>query len=125
MKFAFSSNAYTNFSLLDSIIEISKVGYKGIEIMCDYPHIFPLPLDYYIVTEIKNMVINNNIQISNLNAFTLFGIGDTYHPSWIEEDLNYRRLRIDHTINCLKLAKDLGAKNISIEPGGPISNSNY
>jgi sugar phosphate isomerase/epimerase len=122
MKFAFSSNAYTNFSLLDSIIEIAKVGYKGIEIMCDYPHIFPLPLDYNIVTEIKNMVINNNIQISNLNAFTLFGIGDTYHPSWIEDDLEYRNLRIEHTINCIKLANCLGAKNISIEPGGPPDN---
>ena len=119
MKFAFSSNAYTNFSLLDSIIEIAKVGYKGIEIMCDYPHIFPLPLDYNIVTEIKNIVINNNIQISNLNAFTLFGIGDTYHPSWIEDDLEYRNLRIEHTINCIKLANCLGVKNISIEPGGP------
>ena len=43
-----------NYSLLDSIIEIAKVGYKGIEIMCDYPHVFPLPLDYNIVTEIKN-----------------------------------------------------------------------
>ena len=119
MKFAFHSNAYTNFSLLDSIIEIAKVGYKGIEIMCDYPHIFPLPLDYNIVTEIKNIVINNNIQISNLNAFTLFGIGDTYHPSWIEDDLEYRNLRIEHTINCIKLANCLGVKNISIEPGGP------
>ena len=45
-----------NFPLLDSIIEIAKVGYKGIEIMCDYPHIFPLPLDNNIVTEIKNIV---------------------------------------------------------------------
>jgi sugar phosphate isomerase/epimerase len=125
MKFAFSSNAYTNYSLKESIADISKIGYQGVEIMCDSPHAYPLLLNSKKIADIKNELSNNNIQISNLNAFTLFAIGDTYHPSWIEADLNYRRLRIDHTINCLKLAKELGAKNISIEPGGPISKSNY
>src|SRR6478735_88879 len=123
MKFAFSSNAYTNYSLKESIADISKIGYQGVEIMCDSPHAYPLLMNSKKISEIKNELSNNNIQISNLNAFTLFAIGDTYHPSWIEEDLNYRRLRIDHTINCLKLAKDLGAKNISIEPGLLIENS--
>jgi len=123
MKLAFSSNAYTNFSIIDSINEISKIGYDGVEIMCDIPHAFPLPLNNDKIMEIKNTLSNNNIGISNLNAFTLFGIKDTYHPSWIEEDQEYRKIRIDHTINCLKLANKLGAKNISVEPGGPFKNS--
>ncbi len=46
MKLAFSSNAYTNFSLINSIVDTSKIGYKGIEIMCDSPHAFPLPLEF-------------------------------------------------------------------------------
>jgi sugar phosphate isomerase/epimerase len=124
MKLAFSSNAYTNFPLTISIGEISKIGYDGIEIMCDIPHAFPLPLNSDKIVEIKNVLSNNKIQISNLNAFTLFGIKDTYHPSWIEENLEYRKIRINHTINCIKLASQLGAKNISIEPGGPIENPN-
>ncbi len=121
MKFAFSSNAYTNFTLENSIIDIAKIGYQGIEIMCDYPHIFPLPLDENNISEIKNQLLINNLEISNLNSFTLFGIGDTYHPSWIEENKDYRKLRVQHTINSLKLAYQLGAKNISVEPGGPIN----
>jgi sugar phosphate isomerase/epimerase len=124
MKLAFSSNAYTNFSLINSIVDTAKIGYKGIEIMCDHPHAFPLPLDPTKIIEIKNELTNNDIQISNLNAFTLFGIGDTYHPSWIEENSDYRKIRIAHTIECLKLANQLGAKNISIEPGGPMENPN-
>ena len=95
MKFAFSSNAYTNYSLKESIADISKIGYQGVEIMCDSPHAYPLLMNSKKISEIKNELSNNNIQISNLNAFTLFAIGDTYHPSWIEEDLNYRRLRIE------------------------------
>jgi sugar phosphate isomerase/epimerase len=124
MKLAFSSNAYTNFSLVNSIVDTAKIGYKGIEIMCDRPHAFPLPLEAHKITEIKNELTNNNIQISNLNAFTLFGIGDTYHPSWIEENSDYRKIRLAHTIECIKLASQLGAKNISIEPGGPMENPN-
>jgi sugar phosphate isomerase/epimerase len=123
MKFAFSSNAYTNYSLTESIVEISKTGYKGIEILCDVPHAYPLPLNSYRINEIKDELARNNIEISNLNAFTLFGVGDTYHPSWIEDNLSYRKIRIEHTINCLKLANQLGAKNISVEPGGPIDRS--
>ncbi len=120
MKFAFSSNAYTNFTLENSIIDIAKIGYQGIEIMCDYPHVFPLPLDENKISEIKNQLIINNLEISNLNSFTMFGIDDTYHPSWIEENKDYKKVRVQHTINSLKLAHKLGAKNISVEPGGPI-----
>jgi sugar phosphate isomerase/epimerase len=123
MKFAFSSNAYTNYSLTESIVEISRTGYKGIEILCDVPHAYPLPLNSYRINEIKDELARNNIEISNLNAFTLFGVGDTYHPSWIEDNLSYRKIRIEHTIKCLKLANQLGAKNISVEPGGPIDRS--
>src|SRR5919112_4188107 len=125
INLAFSTNAFKRYSLEDSIREIAKLGYGGVEILCDIPHAYPPQFKEDHIKSFNKTLANNNIQISNLNAFTLFAIGDTYHPSWIEEDLNYRRLRIDHTINCLKLAKELGAKNISIEPGGPISNSNY
>jgi sugar phosphate isomerase/epimerase len=31
-----------------------------------------------------------------------------------------RQKRIDHTINCIDLAKKLGAKTVSTEPGGPL-----
>lgn len=120
MKFAFSSNAFTNFSLLDSIGEISQVGYSGIEIMCDVPHAYPPSLDHEKINEIQNTLVKNNLQISNLNAFTLFALGDTYHPSWIEASDTMRKERINHTLNCIDLAHQLGAQNISIEPGGPL-----
>jgi sugar phosphate isomerase/epimerase len=58
-----------------------------------------------------------NMQISNLNAFTLYAIGDTYHPSWIDDS---REMRIEHTIECIRLAKRIGAKHLSTEPGGPV-----
>ena len=120
MRFAFSTNAFTNYPLTQSIEEISKIGFDGVEIMCDIPHAYPPNLNEAKINEINQSVISNKIQISNLNAFTLFGLGDTYHPSWIENKKEDRDLRIKHTIDCINLAEKLGAKNISIEPGGPV-----
>ena len=120
MRFAFSTNAFTNYSLAQSIKEIASLGYEGVEIMCDVPHAYPPNMDEAKINEINKSLITNKMQVSNLNAFTLFGLGDTYHPSWIEKEKKDRDLRIKHTIDCINLAEKLGAKNISIEPGGPV-----
>jgi len=44
-----------------------------------------------------------------------------WHPSWIEPDRHYRQIRIDHTIRSLTLARELGARCITTEPGGPVA----
>ena len=120
MQIAFSSNAFTQFSLIETIAKIAGIGFDGVEIMCDTPHAYPPNLDKENISKIKHQLDSSHIQISNLNAFTLFALGDTYHPSWIEADCEQRKARIDHTNNCIELACQLGAKSISIEPGGPI-----
>ncbi len=121
MKLSFSSNAFKKFSLDTAIKEIAKIGYKGVEILCDIPHAYPPDFSKDQTKKIRNLISELNIGISNLNAFTLFAIGDVYHPSWIENDINVREMRVKHTIDCIYLAKKLGAKNLSTEPGGPIN----
>jgi len=118
MKLAFSTNAYRNYSLEESIHSIASLGYDGIEIMCDEPHAFP-PLSKDKISSIKKSLSQNNLSISNLNGFMLCAIKNFHHPSWIEKSIPYRKKRIEHTKNCLRLAKELGAKSVSTEPGGP------
>jgi sugar phosphate isomerase/epimerase len=122
MEFAFSTNAFKKFSLIDTINILSEIGYNGIEILCDIPHAYPKTLTNSDINELKQLLSKLKISISNLNAFTLFAIGDTHHPSWIENDFEYRKMRIDHTLDCIKLARKLGVGNISTEPGGPVIN---
>jgi sugar phosphate isomerase/epimerase len=119
-KLAFSTNAFKRYHLEDSIKEIAKIGYSGVEILCDIPHAFPPTLDDKQIKSIKDTVASHGLQISNLNAFTMYAIGDDYHPSWIEDQETLREKRIQHTIDCIRLAKKIGAKNLSTEPGGPI-----
>ena len=44
-----------------------------------------------------------------------------WHPSWIESDPHYRAIRREHTKRALQLAFDLGAPQITTEPGGPLA----
>src|SRR5918912_1345454 len=117
MKLAFSTNAFKRYSLEESVRVIAKIGYKGVEILCDIPHAYPPIFGDRQVNSLKSTLMSCDIQISNLNAFTLYAIGDVYHPSWIEDA---GEVRIQHTIDCIRLAKKLGAAHLSTEPGGPV-----
>ena len=119
MKFAFSTNAYRKYTLEQSILSINSAGYQAVELMCDIPHAFP-PVSKKTITLIKDTLRKKKMKISNLNGFMMSAIGDFHHPSWIERNLAERQKRVEHTINRLKLAKDLGAKTVSTEPGGPL-----
>ena len=120
MKFAFSSNAFRAFSLVETIEELGKIGYEGIEIMADRPHAYPTDLNNSQINQIKEALNKWNMSISNINAFMMTAVGDFHHPSWIEQDKNKREIRIQHTIDSIRLASKLGARSISTEPGGPL-----
>jgi len=120
MKFAFSANAFLRFDILETIEIISSIGYTGIEIMADIPHAFPLDLTPTRLREIRTALRDNGLAVSNVNAFMHRADGDMYHPSWIESDPVLRAKRIDYTLRCIELASELGASNISTEPGGPL-----
>jgi sugar phosphate isomerase/epimerase len=124
MKLAFSTNAYLKFSFADAVRRLAKIGYQGVEIMADVPHAWPACLLAEQKQAIRDALAQNRLEISNINAFMMNAISDRrqqyWHPSWIEPDPNYRQVRIDHTIRALTLAKELGAKCITTEPGGPV-----
>jgi len=120
MILGYSTNAFIKFTLTDSIQRIANLGFKGVEIMCDRPHLYPPDYQESDILSIKNEVDQFNLKITNLNSFTLFAVGDTYLPSWIETDESRRDIRICHTLECLKIASQLGCTRISIPPGGPL-----
>lgn len=120
MKFAFSSNAFLRYGLIETIRIVSSLGYRGIEIMADVPHAYPAHLSEADLRDIRKALEDNGLEISNLNAFMHHADGDTYHPSWIEPDPGLREKRIEYTLRCIDLARKLGAPALSTEPGGPL-----
>ncbi|GBC59104.1 xylose isomerase [Desulfonema ishimotonii] len=120
MVFGYSSNAFVRFSLTEAIEKIARLGYGGLEIMCDRPHLYPPDFDDADVSAVRDALQKYNLKVTNLNCFTLFAVGDTYLPSWIEPDGARREIRVQHTLDCLRVADLLGCRNISVPPGGPL-----
>jgi sugar phosphate isomerase/epimerase len=116
---AFSTNAFKKNTLDEAIDAIGSIGYAGVELMADLHHAYPPVMDEARRTEVKSVLADRKLPVSNVNAFTLFACGDTYHPTWIEDNADARERRIQHTLNCIDLAADFGAKTISLQPGGP------
>jgi len=120
MKLAFSTNAFKQVSLEESLRQIAACGYAGVEIMADVPHAYPPHLDARRRKAVADLCRELRLTLTNLNAFTLFAQGDTWHPSWIEPEAAARERRYEHTLNAIRLARDLRAPGISLEPGGPL-----
>jgi sugar phosphate isomerase/epimerase len=121
MVFGYSTNAFVKFSLVDAVARIAQLGFRGVEIMADRPHLYPPDVDEAGFQRLRLAISAGGLKVTNLNSFTLFAVGDTYLPSWIEAESSRRKIRIRHTRECLQMARRLGCANISVPPGGPLS----
>ena len=125
MRIAYSSNAYLNFSIEETIARIAGLGYAGLELLADVPHAWPAGLLPERRTAIRRCLDAHGLAISNVNAFMMHAVADPrqpfWHPSWIEPDGHYRAIRREHTKRALALAKELGGPSIQTEPGGPLA----
>jgi len=120
MRFGYSTNAFVKYSLPEAVAKIAQLGFRAVEIMGDRPHLYPPDFDAAALTGLKEVLDRNRLRVTNLNSFTLFAVGDTYLPSWIEPERERRKIRIRHTRASLKIAKYLDCRNISVPPGGPL-----
>jgi sugar phosphate isomerase/epimerase len=120
MKLAFSTNAFKKNTLAEAIDAIARIGYAGVEIMADVPHAYPPTFTPQQREAAKRQIQSLGMTVSNVNAFTLFARGDTYHPTWIEDDPALRELRIRHTLDSIELAHEFGARTVSLQPGGTM-----
>lgn len=120
---AFSTNAFKKNTLEEAIDSIAAIGYGAVELMADLHHAYPATFDAARRRDTAKRLSDLGIVVSNINAFTHFVDGDTYHPTWIESDPTLLAKRIDHTKRCLELAHEFEARTVSIQPGGPLCTS--
>jgi sugar phosphate isomerase/epimerase len=124
MKLAFSTNAYLRFGLQEALERVAALGYEGVELTADVPHLWPAGLLESQKEAARRSLQRLGLGVSNVNAFMMNALSDArqpyWYPSWIEPYAPYRQVRIDHTKRALTLARELGAPSISTEPGGPV-----
>jgi len=126
VKLSFSSNAFTKYSVLEAIEKIAAIGYDGVEILADQPHLFAASIDHDDLARLSQSIKLQGIAIANINANTAAGYyGQSFweplfEPSLANPDPEARQWRIKYTINSIDIAQALGAETISITSGRPI-----
>ena len=122
MKTGFSTNAFTKFSLLETIEIISDVGYDGLEIVADTPHAF-LPLSNEKLKQIKSSLENRKLLVSNINANTVLGWNlengndEKFEPSLSNKNETLRKWRVGYTKKAIEVAAELSAPSVCITSG--------
>lgn len=122
MKKGFSTNAFTKFSLSETIEIISDVGYEGLEIVADVPHAF-LPLTNEKLKQIKHDLENRKLLVSNINANTVLGWNlekgedEKFEPSLSNKNETLRKWRVEYTKNSIEMAAELRAPSVCITSG--------
>ena len=120
IRLAFSTNAFKQHTLAQAVDAIADAGFSGVELMADVPHAHPAMFDQGQRESLGQQLADRRLIVSNINAFTHFADGDTYHPTWIEDDPARRAVRIQHTIGAIRLADEFDASTVSLQPGGPL-----
>ena len=122
MKTGFSTNAFTKFSLLETIEMISNFGYDGLEIVADVPHAF-LPLSNEKLKQIKSSLENKKLLVSNINANTVLGWNlkngndEKFEPSLSNKNETLRKWRVEYTKKSIEVAAELSAPSVCITSG--------
>jgi sugar phosphate isomerase/epimerase len=81
INLAFSTNAFKKNTLDEAIDTIAGIGYRGVELMADLHHAYPPIMDEPRRAHTRQRIATPGLVVSNVNAFTLFACGDTYHEN--------------------------------------------
>ncbi|MDD3472648.1 MAG: sugar phosphate isomerase/epimerase [Syntrophaceae bacterium] len=127
MKLSFSSNAFVQYSFLDTINLVAEIGYQGIEALADVPHLYADNISRDYLMAVKEAVEDSNIKISNINANTAVGYYNRnfweplFEPSLANPDRTLRKWRLDYTLKCVNIADFLSVDCVSVTSGKPVS----
>ena len=126
MRMAFSSNGFTRYPLVEAVANIAALGYNGVELLADIPHLFAPAVDDIFLRRVRQAVEKNSLAISNVNANTAVGYygrefwEPLFEPSLANPEPAARQWRIEYTRQVIDLAHALAGPMISITSGRPV-----
>ena len=125
VKFSFSSNGFVRHSVFEAIEKIAQIGYEGVELLADVPHLYADELSKSDVEKVKSAIERSGLKVANINANTAMGYygrqfwEPLFEPSLANPDKILRNWRIDYTKKCVDLADFLDAPFVSVTSGRP------
>ncbi len=130
VRLAYSTNAYTRWPLEEALASIHRLGFDGVELLVDAPHLVP-PVATTRAREVRIELDRLGLAISNLNVNTSRALragalakpacwaeGDP-GPTLVSADPAERAARLQYLLQAVALACDLGATTMSVTSGPP------
>jgi fructoselysine 3-epimerase len=123
VRLAFSTNAYTRFSLPEALRGIRGAGFLGAEILADVPHAYPASVTASQTASVLDVLGRLGLAVSNVNVNCSFGYWKDappepyFEPGLISPNSTHRQDRIELIGQSMRFARGVGAKNISITSG--------
>jgi sugar phosphate isomerase/epimerase len=127
VRLAFSTNAYTKFTLPEACDRIAAAGYRAIEILADAPHAYPLTYSEHEARRLRERLDALGLKVVAINGNTAMGYFKpfpeqlTFEPSLISPSEVHREDRLAIIRACLALANVLGSPVVTITTGQPLS----
>ncbi|MEW6352054.1 MAG: sugar phosphate isomerase/epimerase family protein [Thermodesulfobacteriota bacterium] len=123
MKLSFSTNAFVHYSVCDAVRRIAGIGYEGVELLADAPHLFADSISSAEVEDVRQVLQETGLAVANVNANTAIGYygrqfwEPLFEPSLANPDSASRRWRIEYSKKCVDLAAALNAPCVSVTSG--------
>ena len=98
---AFSTNAYTGFTLPEACDRIAEAGYRAVEVLADVPHAYPPTYDDHRARRLRERLEALGLACVAINANTAMGWFDpvpaelTFEPSLVSPDPRRRSARVE------------------------------
>jgi fructoselysine 3-epimerase len=123
MKFSFSTNAFVRFPVLEAVERIAAIGYEGVELLADAPHLYADSVTDAVLTRLRESLYTTGLKVANINANTAVGYygrefwEPLFEPSLANPDRTLRQWRIAYSKKCIDMAAMLEAPCISVTSG--------
>ena len=73
MKLSFSTNGFVEYSVFEAIERIADIGYEGVELLADAPHLYADSLSTRDLEKLKGAIDRTGLKVANINANTAMG----------------------------------------------------
>lgn len=123
MKLSFSTNGFVRHSVFDAVQRIAEIGYEGVELLADIPHLYADSVTDSDLRRLKDILPRTGLQIANINANTAVGYygrefwEPLFEPSLANPDDALRRWRLNYSMKCVDMAHVLGSPCVSVTSG--------
>jgi sugar phosphate isomerase/epimerase len=126
IELSFSTNAFVRFDVLEAVERIGQIGYRGVELLADVPHLYADSVIESHLESLKLGLDKNGLKVANINANTAMGFygqqfwEPLFEPSIANPDQELRQWRVRYSKRCIDMAQFLGCSCISVTSGRPI-----